>query len=365
MGKTGKAAVMTAANKDLEIIEYPLPAVESGCILVRVTCCTICGSDLHTWLGRRSGPVPSILGHEIVGKIAELGSGVTHDSGDRLLKVGDRITWTIMDNCGKCRNCREKGLMMKCRSLKKYGHDSCEDSPHFSGGFAEYCYITPGTCVIKVPDDLTDEVVAPANCALSTVVAAWEAIEIKPFENVLIMGAGALGFYAAALAKHYGCRRIIVTDVVDHRLDFIKRFGATDTLNTSGMTDEQVVEAVRALTDGGSGVDGALEVAGVSALIPIGMKCLRIGGRFVEVGNSSPGADFTYDACDVVWRQLTLKGIHNYDTKHLQMAVDFLSMTQDIFPFKDIVTHRVSLEDTTRGMRIAETGEAIRVAVLP
>ena len=95
------------------------------------------------------------------------------------------------------------------------------------------------------------------------------------------------------------------------------------------------------------------------------MKCLRIGGRFVEVGNSSPGADFTYDACDIVWRQLTLKGIHNYDTKHLQMAVDFLSMTQDIFPFKDIVTHRVSLEDTTRGMRIAETGEAIRVAVLP
>jgi hypothetical protein len=64
MRETGKAAVMMAANKDLEIIEYPLPVVEKGCILVRVTCCTICGSDLHTWLGRRSGPVPCILGHD-------------------------------------------------------------------------------------------------------------------------------------------------------------------------------------------------------------------------------------------------------------------------------------------------------------
>jgi D-arabinose 1-dehydrogenase-like Zn-dependent alcohol dehydrogenase len=128
--------------------------------------------------------VPSILGHEIV----ELGEGVTHDSGDCPSKVGDRITWTIMDNCGKCYYCREKGLMMKCRSLKKYGHDSCADPPHFLGVFAEYCYITPGTCVIKVPDDLTDEVVAPANCALSTVVVGWEAIEIKPYENVLIEG---------------------------------------------------------------------------------------------------------------------------------------------------------------------------------
>ena len=151
---------------------------------------------------------------------------------------------------------------------------------------------------------------------------------------------------------------------MDHRLEFIKGFGATDTINTRGMTDVQVVEAVRALT-GGFGVDGVMEVAGIPALIPLGLKCLRIGGRFVEIGNSSPGAAFNYDACDIVWRRLTLKGVHNYDAKHLQMAVDFLSMTRELFPFEDIVTHRVGLEDITKGMRIAESGEVIRVAVLP
>jgi alcohol dehydrogenase len=364
MKHTAKAAVMTAAGKDLEIIEYPLPAVAPGCILVRVTCCTICGSDVHSWMGRRSAPTPMILGHEIVGKIVELGAGVTHDTGDRQLQVGDRITWTIMDNCGKCYFCREKGLMMKCRHLKKYGHDSCADPPHFVGGFAEYCYITPGTCVVKIPDHLTDEEVAPANCALATVVAGWEAAEVKPFENVLIQGAGALGFYAAALAKHYGCRRIIVTDILDHRLDFIKAFGASDAVNVSRMADADVIQTVRNLTDG-FGVDCAMEVAGIPDLIPLGLKCLRTGGRYVEIGNSAPGARFTYDACDIVWRRLTLKGIHNYDARHLQAGVDFLAATREIFPFKDVVTHRVNLENINEGMRLADSGQAVRVAVLP
>ena len=359
-----KAAIMTSPNKDLEIIQYPLPSVERGCILVKITCCTICGSDVHSWTGRRSAPTPIILGHEIVGKVVELGEGVIHDSGDRPLKIGDRITWTIMDNCGKCYYCRQKGLMMKCRHLKKYGHDSCEEPPHFIGGFAEYCYITPGTCVIKIPDVLTDEEVAPANCALATVVAGWEAAEVKPFENVLIQGAGALGFYAAALAKHYGCQRIIVSDILDHRLEFIKAFGASDVLNVSRMSDENIIQTVRDLT-GGFGVDCAMEVAGIADLIPLGLKCLRTGGRYVEIGNSSPGANFTYDACDIVWRRLTLKGVHNYDAKHLQAAVDLLAATRTIFPFKDIVTHRVSLDNINEGLRIADSGEAIRVAVLP
>lgn len=75
MTNIAKAAVMTAAGKNLEIKEYPLPRVEQGCILVKVTCCTVCGSDVHSWMGRRAAPTPIILGHEIVGKIVELGAG--------------------------------------------------------------------------------------------------------------------------------------------------------------------------------------------------------------------------------------------------------------------------------------------------
>ena len=115
----------------------------------------------------------------------------------------------------------------------------------------------------------------------------------------------------------------------------------------------------------GFGVDCALEVAGVPEVIPTGLKCLRKGGRYIEIGNSFPNANFSYDACDIVWRRLTLKGVHNYDAKHLQMGVDFLAASRDVFPFRDLVTHRVPLEDINEGLNFAASGKAIRVAVLP
>ncbi|MGD1985815.1 MAG: zinc-binding dehydrogenase [Desulfobacterales bacterium] len=361
---SARAAVMHAPRQHLNLQRYPLPDVARDGILVKVTCCTICGSDVHTWSGRRDSAVPIILGHEIVGTIAAKGEAVTHDCADRPLAVGDRITWTLMDSCGKCYFCRQKGLMMKCRNLKKYGHDSCEAPPHFVGGFAEYCYLTPGTCVIKLPDTVSDEQAAPANCALATVVAGWEAAGIRPLEHVLIQGAGALGIYATALAKHYGCGRIIVADVLDHRLKFVRAFGATDTLNTRQMANAEVVAAVRSLTDG-IGVDCVLEVAGSPDLIPIGLQCLRIGGRLIEMGNSFPNAHFNYDACDLVWRRLTLTGVHNYDTRHLQTGIAFLAGTNNQFPFDKLVTHRFNLEEINTALQMAASGEAIRVALLP
>lgn len=96
-----------------------------------------------------------------------------------------------------------------------------------------------------------------------------------------------------------------------HRLKFIEAFGATDTITVKGMVDADIVSAVRDLT-GGFGVDSTLEVAGNPRLISLGLKCLRTGGRYVEIGNSFPDANFTYVACDIVWWRLTIIGIHNF-----------------------------------------------------
>ncbi len=99
--------------------------------------------------------------------------------------------------------------------------------------------------------------------ALATVSAGWDTLDVRPFENVLIQGAGALGVYASALASHRGCHKVIVTDIAEHRLAFVKEFGATDVINTKGMQEAEIVQAVQSLT-GGFGVDVAMEVAGVS-----------------------------------------------------------------------------------------------------
>jgi Zn-dependent alcohol dehydrogenase len=108
-----------------------------------------------------------------------------------------------------------------------------------------------------------------------------------------------------------------------------------------------------------------LEVAGSADLIPVGLQCLRTGGRLIEIGNSFPDACFSYDACDLVWRRLTLTGLHNYDTRHLRMGIDFLAAAMDRFPFDKLVTHRFELAEINAALQIAASGEAIRVAVLP
>lgn len=363
MERAGRAAVMTAAKAPLQLRTYPLPEVAAGCLLVRITCCTICGSDLHTWLGRRPSPTPVILGHEIVGQVVELGAGVTHDSGNAPLAVGDRVTWTIMDACGKCDYCREQGMPMKCRRLRKYGHDRCDAPPHFSGGFAEYCYLTPGTCVVKLPAELPDVVAAPANCALATVVAAWEAAALRAGERVLILGAGAIGLYAAALAAHAGCPTVLVTDPLEQRLAVARSFGATATL-PADHGPAHLVDWVRGHTDG-LGVDAVLEVAGVPDLVPLGLRALRIGGRLIEVGNVSPGALATLDLSEIVFRWLTIRGVHNYDLRHLQRAVRFLAQTHERFPFTSLVEARYPLEAVADALDAAQGRRGIRVAVMP
>jgi alcohol dehydrogenase len=364
MPKTGRAAVMIKPGAPLTLHTYPVPKAGAGEILVRVTCCTICGSDLLSWTGRRPAPTPLILGHEIVGEIVALGSGVTHDGGDRPLRAGDRVSWSMMDSCGRCDFCCDKGLPMKCRRLRKYGHDSCEPPPHFVGGLAEYCLLGAGTYVIRIPDGLTDEEACPANCALATVVAGWEAAALRPLERVLILGAGALGIYAAALANHSGCERIVVTDVLPHRLESVRAFGATDTLDTRNLSGDAIVRAVRDIT-GGRGVDAVMEVAGVPDLIPVGLRCLRTGGRFIEHGTTYPGATCTLDASELVFRWLTLRGVHNYDARHLRHGLDFLAQTKGRFPFDRLVTRGFPLEQANDALALAQSREAIRVAVRP
>ncbi|MEN1678470.1 MAG: alcohol dehydrogenase catalytic domain-containing protein [Planctomycetota bacterium] len=240
--RVARAAVMTEAGSDLQLQEFPRPAAPLRGLLVRVACCTICRSDLHTWKGRRPGPTPAILGHEIVGVVAELGEGVSQDSAGQPLAVGNRVTWTLHSCCGGCRACVDWRLPMKCELLRKYGHDACDHPPHLRGGFAEHCVVDRGTGVIKLPDSLADHVAAPANCAAATAVAGLDAAGFKSGQSLLILGAGAVGCYAAAFAKMTGARQVIAAD----RLAAAQRFGADGVIDSSDTAT--VADEVRAAT---------------------------------------------------------------------------------------------------------------------
>jgi len=364
LARTGKAAVYDAPNKPFEIREYPVRDVKPGEVLVRVTMATICRSDIHSYHGHRPNPCPGILGHEIIGVIEQVGGSVPADMRGETLRPGDRITWTEYFHSGPSYYKDSHDMPQKAEGVRKYGHDLAEEDPHFLGGFAEYCYLQPGTGIVKLPDALTDEEATPLNCGVATMIAVVEAAAVAENDSVVVQGLGLLGLYGCAIAKVRGARRVIGLDAVPQRLEMAKRFGADHVLDISGLSSDDQIATVRALCPP-DGADAAIEVCGVPAAVPTGIRMLRIGGRYTIGGLVNPKANFTLDGNDILKRWITLRGVHNYHPRHLVEALDFVLANRTRFPFAEIVDSRFSLEQLDQAFRKAAEREILRAAIVP
>jgi alcohol dehydrogenase len=340
----------------------PLPTLAEGELLVRVRICTLCGSDLHTYSGKRQAPTPTILGHEILGDIVEIGSGDRRkDLAGRRLEVGQRVTWSIAANCGECYYCTH-GLPQKCERLFKYGHERLNGAHALSGGLAEHCHLTAHTPVLVVPESLSDEVACIANCAAATVAAAMRVGAPQPGENVLIFGAGMLGLIATAMARQSRAASVTVVDVDRNRLELAKRFGAT--LGVIFDNEDLMVASVKSATEG-RGADLALELSGAALAMEASLKALRLGGRAVFVGAVAPGRPLAIDGETIVRRVLSIHGMHNYMPRDLVAAVDFLAATAGRFPFRELVSGPFDLAQAEQAFESAIGSRALRVAVKP
>ncbi len=364
MTRTARAAVYDAPNTPFVIREYPLRQVHPDEVLVRITMSTICRSDIHSWEGRRPNPCPGILGHEIIGVIEELGADIRVDMRGDALAVGDRITWTEYFHHGGSYYGDVHAMPQKATGVRKYGHDLVETDPHFLGGFAEYCYVVPGTGLLKLPDALSDEEATPLNCGVATMVCVTEASRIELGDVVVIQGLGLLGLYGCAMAKSRGARLVIGLDSVPDRLAAAKKFGADQTFDVTAMSEDALVESVRALSPP-DGADVVIEVCGVEQVVPAGLRMLRVGGRYTLGGLVSPDANVTIDANMLVKKWITLKGIHNYHPRHLVQALDFVMANRDRYPFKDIVDSKFALDDLNDAFRRAAERSVLRAAVVP
>ena len=356
------AAVFHKPGEPLAIQQFEVPRnTERGAALCRVRMSTICGSDLHTIGGRRKEPTPIILGHEIIGDVVALGDGLDRDGfGDRL-NVGDRVTWSIMASCGDCFYCN-RHLPQKCERLRKYGHSSCSEWPHLTGGYAEYIYLFPGTAIFRIPEAVSDAVATPANCALSTVINAAETIGLNEGETILVQGAGLLGINLVALAADAGAKKVFVTDVNPRRLELAAEFGADRCINVGDLGDEEVLSIIRKETSG-RGVDVAFEVCGAVAAIDQAIQALRIGGRYLIAGMVTPGSNLHIDGNQVTRKCLTIKGVHNYRPEHLGKAIQFLEKYSEQAPYTGLIGHTFALTEINDAIQAAASGKYVRVAI--
>ena len=280
--RTMKAAVFVRPGK-IALEEKPVPAVTPGSALIKITTTTICGTDVHILKGEYPVAPGRIVGHEPVGTIAELGSGVTG------YEIGQRVIVGAITPCGQCAACLD-GQLAQCGGKAiggwRFGNtiDGCQ---------AEYLLVPHAMAnLAPVPEGLTDEQVLMCPDIMSTGFGGAESGGVRIGDTVAVFAQGPIGLCATAGAKLKGATRIIVVDQVPERLAMAKGLGADVTIDFA--TTDPVAE-IMALT-GGRGVDVAIEALGRQETFESCLRVLRPGGVLSSLGVYSGKLSLPLDA---------------------------------------------------------------------
>lgn len=326
-------AVVLAAWNDLRVAEVAKPEPGPGEILVKVTACGLCGTDLKMVGGEfqeRGWPpaLPFILGHEWTGTVAGFGPDVTRTD----LAVGDRVVAENHIGCRACRNCRA-GRYNLCISsgateFKLYGHTA-------PGALAEFA-ARPEVTLHKIADSIGPIAGALVNQAALT-VHAMRRVGLQPGAVVAVFGPGLLGLMSTANAKALGAARVIMVGR-GHRLELAKAMGADDVVDYEA---DDPVEAVRELT-AGLGVDYVFECAGNAAVIPQAIGVVGRGGKIALLGLTG-GATATISPDRLTLDEIDVLGVRSSPNAYPPMiqliqsgAVDLSPLLQHVYPMERI-----------------------------
>jgi L-iditol 2-dehydrogenase len=282
--------VLTAYRR-LEIRELPRPEPGAGDVLVRVSACGICGSDVHGYDGSSGRRIPPlVMGHEASGVVEAVGAEV------RGFRPGDRVTFDSTIHCGACAYCRS-GQLNLCDRRQVIGVSPGEYRR--DGAFAEAVAV-PERIVCAVPEAVAIEHAAMAE-PLSVAVHAVRRAKIAPGDSVLVVGCGMIGLLTLQAARAAGCGTLVAVDLDASRLAHAARLGADVTLAATEDAPARIAELM-----GGRGVDAAFEAVGAAVPIATAIRALRKGGTLVLIGNVTPRVEVDLQA--IVTRELSLFG---------------------------------------------------------
>src|SRR5256714_6238529 len=259
-------AVVFHGIGDIRLDNVPEPKLEKPTdAIVRLTSSAICGTDLHMIRGTMPGMKPgTILGHEGVGIVEEVGSAV------RNLKRGDRVVIPSTIGCGNCSYCRD-GYYSQCDKANPNGPDAGTaffggpaDSGPFDGLQAEFARVPYANVgLVKLPSDITDDQAILLSDIFPTAFMAAQLAEIKPGNTVAVFGCGPVGQFVIASAKLLNAGRIFAIDTIPSRLEMAQQQGA----EIIDFDREDPIEALKGFTSG-IGVDRVIDAVGVDATHP-------------------------------------------------------------------------------------------------
>lgn len=280
-------AVQIIKPNELKVIDVEKPVIDAkNNVLIKMTAAGICGSDVGIYHGTNAAATyPRIIGHEMVGRVAELGAGATR------LKVGDRVIVNQVTSCGHCYPCR-KNRGNVCDNLAVRG-------VHIDGGYREYIAVPEDDCYI-LPNSLADKdaiMIEPTTIAIQSCTRA----ELEADDMLLIFGAGALGSTILKIAR-LTCKHIIIADVIDEKLEEAKKAGAKYTINVA---KENFVEKVKEYTENRGSTVSIDAACTKDSLINV-LNATGNAGRVITMGFSTSPTEINQFA--ITSKELDVRG---------------------------------------------------------
>jgi propanol-preferring alcohol dehydrogenase len=348
-----KAARIVKVNEKLEIQQLETPKPRGSQVLVKVQSSGVCHSDIHLWEGYYEGVggqqlkttdrgvnYPLTPGHEVAGIVDSLGEQAEgFNNNDKVLVY----PWIGEGLCPACR-IGEENLCDKPRSLGVY----------MDGGYAEYVLVPSYKYLIKISDGMDTDASATLSCSALTAYGAVKNANLKPDDNVVIVGAGGLGLMAIQLAKAVTGARIIAMDLDDKKLEFAKKEGADTTINSK---NEDAVKAVMELTDK-KGADAVIDFVNASKTVETDMQFLRRRARVVLVGLF--GGELKLSLVTLPTRAYKLIGSY---TGTLSDMIELVSLARRGV-IKPVVSNRFKLDQATDALTMLRDGNILGRGVI-
>jgi len=313
--------------KNIEIKDINVPEIKENEVLIKIEYVGICGSDVHFYEYGKIGDFivkpPFILGHECAGTIVKKGKDVSK------LKIGDRVALEPGITCGKCFFCKT-GRYNLCRSVQFLA------TPPYHGSLQKYIAY-PEEMAFKLPDNLSTfegAFVEP----LSVGIHATGQGNVSLGDNVVILGAGCIGLVTMLSAKARGASNLYISDVIDKRLAFAKKIGATDTFNAA---KTNVIDKIMQITNG-IGADITLDASGSEKAIESMPFITRCGGTMVLIGVPLR-AKFEFNFSQIIYKEITVKTVMRYRNVY-PTAINAISA--GTIKVKDMVTQVFDFSQT-------------------
>lgn len=345
-----KVAVYEGARA-IRFEERPEPRPLPGEVVVRVKYCGICGSDLHSYLNEGAMPHGVVLGHEIVGTVAEVGAGV------RGWRGGERVVVQASGSCGECYYCRRGRFNLCVHAMDR----TLGLSPGFDGGMAAYVRVCfPREMLHSIPEEVSFEDAVLVD-TMGVALGAVRKSSFRPGDNVVVVGTGAIGLCAVQLLRIGGARHITVIQPSSRKRELALKYGADVAFNP--IEEGAGLSAKIAQLYDGLGADIAYECAGTPEAFRTVADMVRSGGQVMLLGVNEKETPIIEVA--LIVREIEMKGSIAYAEEEVRICLDLLKdkrfdtggMVSDIIGLDDLVEKGFS--------RLASSKELIKVVVAP